>query len=131
MFIVKREQMPAIHSVEVSQKRYQLGILKDFRRHPQLSAVMPENGRFSISWVYLKEAEVLENHQHDTLSMIIITEGCGYVRGDLEATVDIGDVVVVPAGNIHGFIGCKPNGFWGLSLQFEGAGLYEILMKRV
>jgi hypothetical protein len=44
-----------------------------------------------------------------------------------DATTDIrsGDIVVVPPGARHGFVGTGPTGFWALSIQFEGTGLYE------
>ena len=36
-----------------------------------------------------------------------------------------GDALLVPPGRLHGFKGAEPNGFWGLSLQFDSRGLYE------
>jgi hypothetical protein len=57
--------------------------------------------------------------------MILVTEGHGAVAGDAAGPIHAGDVVVVPAGARHGFTGVEPDGFWGLSVQFEGPGLYE------
>lgn len=125
MYVVSRDELPAIHSVIVDDKEYNLGLLKDFRRHPLLKDALPEIGRFSASWVHLKQDEVLKEHRHYTLSMIIVTEGCGRTLGDLKTAIKTGDTVVVPAGKLHGFVGGEPTGFWGLSIQFEGTGLYE------
>lgn len=38
-----------------------------------------------------------------------------------------GDIIVIPTGSRHGFVGAGPNGFWGISIQFESLALYEDL----
>ena len=59
--------------------------------------------------------------------MIIICEGEGKTLGDMQKSIKAGDIVIVPPGHRHGFIGDGDNGFWALSIQFEGSGLYEDL----
>jgi len=57
--------------------------------------------------------------------MIIITSGKARLTGDNPCVVTEGDIICVPRNTKHGFIGDGPNGFWGLSIQFEERGLYE------
>jgi quercetin dioxygenase-like cupin family protein len=101
--------------------------VQDFHKHAQLAAFLPEYARLSLSWVRLLPGEILEPHRHPTQSMIIVCEGTGIVTGDCQGSLSAGDIVAVPSGALHGFIGSAPTGFWGLSLQFEGTGLYEDL----
>ena len=129
MYLINREEIPAISSVISEGKEYNLGILKDLRRHHLLKELLPTEGRFSISWTHLKKDEILEVHKHPTESMIIITEGSGQTFGDLKVPIKAGDVIFVPAGKLHGFMGGNPSGFWAISVQFEGTGLYENLNK--
>src|SRR5262245_35497268 len=123
MYVVTRDEIPSISSVMVDNKEYNLGLLKDLRRHHLLRNSLPETGRVSISWVHLNQNEILKEHRHDTASAIIITEGTGQTLGDLKTSIKTGDIVFVSAGKLHGFIGGNPSGFWGLSIQFEGLGL--------
>lgn len=125
MYIITRDSIPSINSITVDNVVHNLGILKDFRKHDLLRKYLPEAGRLSISWVRLKKDEMLDIHQHPTTSMIIITCGQVEVCGDLKTLIKEGDIVLIPAGSLHGFIGRGEEGFWGLSLQFEGNGLYE------
>jgi quercetin dioxygenase-like cupin family protein len=123
--IVKRDVVPTLREVVVDGERHGLGILKDFRKDPRIAAFLPEQSRLSLAWVRLEPGEELAAHAHPTESMIIMAEGHGLVRGDLEAPMEGGDIVLVPRGALHGFVGAAPAGFWALSVQFEGAGLYE------
>lgn len=125
MVLVKREEIPAIHEILVDGKVHPLGIHKDFRRHPVLKRHLPENARVSFSWVRLGVGEELAVHAHPTASIIIVASGNGRSSGDLEADFTDGDVIVVPPNFRHGFRGSAPAGYWALSIQLEGAGLYE------
>lgn len=125
MQVIKRSNIPSINTIMVEGKKYNLGELHDFHKHDVLSQFIPESGRTSISWVRLKQGEVLETHMHPTSSMIIICEGEGEVLGDCHQKIVRGDCVIVPPNNRHGFVGGGKEGFWALSLQFEGDGLYE------
>src|SRR5262249_33250943 len=86
---------------------------------------IPETGRFSVSWTRLKKNEELSPHRHPTSSMIIICEGEGQMLGDLTGPLQAGDIALIPPNSAHGFIGKGKEGFWALSIQFEGLGLYE------
>jgi len=123
--IISRSEIPSISEIEINGEIHNLGILKDFRRHPSLASFLPDQARLSISWVSLKPDEVLKPHEHPTASMIIVCEGEGELLGDLNQPINIGDIVAIPPFNKHGFIGGTKAGFWGLSIQFEGLGLYE------
>lgn len=125
MQVVSRDLIPLLNSVMVNNKGHNLGKLLDFRKHPSLSAFIPDQARVSMSWVSLNSGEVLETHKHPTASMIIVCEGEGRVVGDCEQPLKAGDIVIVPPNSFHGFIGEGKTGFWALSVQFEGMGLYE------
>lgn len=122
--VVKREDIPTIRTVEVGGKEYLLGVLKDFRKDERLAQFMPADSGTSISWTRLEPGEVLEIHTHPVPSMIVICEGTGRTIGDEERDIAEGDVVMVPIGSRHGFVGTG-TGFWALSVQFEPRGLYE------
>jgi len=123
--VISREDIPAVNYATVSGELHNLGLLLDFRKNKDLAVFMPEQSRFSMSWVRLRKEETLSIHQHPTASMIILTSGEGMVVGDSQRTINEGDAVIVPPNCKHGFIGKGKSGFWGLSVQFEGLGLYE------
>ncbi|MGC2404696.1 MAG: cupin domain-containing protein [Acidobacteriaceae bacterium] len=125
MRIVSREDLPSISSVQAGNAQHNLGIVKDFHASEALAAFVPDLARLSLSWVYLDPGQELALHAHPTKSMIIVAQGTGRVSGDLVGEIRAGDIVVVPPGARHGFVGDAPEGFWALSVQFEGAGLYE------
>ncbi len=120
--LVPRETIPAIHTVEQDGVTHPLGELRDLRWHAALEAFLPPSSEFSISWVRLKAGEKLDVHVHPIQSMMIFFEGSGTLEGDLTRQLAAGDVVVVPSGRHHGFVG-GPQGLSGLSIQF-GSGLY-------
>lgn len=123
--VVKRNDIRAIRSVEVEGELHHLGEHRDFRRHDELRHFLPESGRHSFSWVSLKEGEVLDNHQHPTASMIVVCQGEVYVTGEQEQLLSEGDIVCVPPDRLHGFKTLPGQAFHGMSIQFEGLGLYE------
>ena len=127
--IVRRADIPAISQIEVDGHVHRLGIHQDFRRHPVLQEWLPEHARLSLAWVHLEAGEALAVHAHPTVSVIIVTSGHGHCLGDLDADFAEGDVIVVPAGARHGFLGVGPHGYWALSAQLEGDGLYENLTE--
>jgi len=129
MHLITRESLPSIHEVEIDGTRHGLGILKDLRQNPDFARLVPDQARLSVSWVHLKDGERLDEHRHPTTSAIIVTEGSGMVTGDLRGTLKPGDMILVAPGALHGFVGKGPDGFWGLSLQFEGRALYEDLSR--
>jgi len=86
---------------------------------------LPKDNRVSIAWVRLEAGEQLDEHIHPVDSMILICEGGARTLGGIQEIMNEGDILLVPQGQPHGFIGLSPNGFWGLSLQFDSRGLYE------
>ena len=122
MQVISRDAIPPIHSIEQGGEVHELGELRDFRWNDQLRSFMPADSQFSVSWVRLKHDEVLQPHVHPVGSMMIFYAGSGLMLGDLSRPVAKEDVVVVPAGCEHGFVG-GPEGLYGLSIQF-GEGLY-------
>jgi len=123
--IIHRNAIPALKSIEIGNDVHHLGLLLDFRKNRDLAAFLPGQGRFSLSWVRLKKEETLSAHAHPTASMIIITEGEGVTMGDIQQPIAAGDIVIVSPHSKHGFTGKGKEGFWALSIQFEGLGLYE------
>jgi quercetin dioxygenase-like cupin family protein len=125
--VVRRADIPAIHTVTEGDREQVLGILKEFRRHQVLSAFMPRDFRVAIAWVHLDPGQTLETHVHPVDSMILICRGHVLAFGDTRAELGEGDILLVPHGCRHGFTGAGQQGFWGLSLQFNSRGLYEDL----
>ncbi len=121
--IVRRETLPVVTEVEIDGARHELGQVRNFRADSRLDAILPDD--LSLAWVRLIRGQTLAEHVHETDSMIIITEGRGRVSGDLKGELTEGDVVFVPAGKRHGFTGAGPEGFCGLSIQFEPVSLYQ------
>ncbi|MFF3666464.1 cupin domain-containing protein [Microtetraspora malaysiensis] len=122
---VARAQIRPITSVVVDGEVHRLGQQRDFRRHPVLSAFLPDSGRPSFAWVRLRDGEELSVHSHPTSSMILVCRGSVRLLGERERPLSEGDVVCVPPGSAHGFRTEPGQEFHGLSVQFEGAGLYE------
>ena len=120
--VVSRDAIPPIRSVEQDGETHNLGELRDFRWNDHLRSFMPEASQFSVSWVRLEEGEILQPHVHPIQSMMVFYAGSGEMLGDLRRPVTAGDVVVVPPGRKHGFVG-GPHGLQALSIQF-GDGLY-------
>jgi quercetin dioxygenase-like cupin family protein len=121
--IIPRDLIPLIQEIEQDGAVHGLGDLRDFRWSETLRAFMPDAGEFSISWVELGPDEVLQPHTHPIQSMLVIYAGSGGVLGDLRRPLKKGDIVVVPPGCAHGFVG-GPDRLKALSIQF-GDGLYS------
>lgn len=122
---ISREQIRAITSVEVDGETHHLGQQRDFRRHEGLAGFLPEQGRPSFAWVRLRDGEKLDVHQHPTKSMILVCSGSVLLTGDNTKHLAEGDTVCVPPFSKHGFTTRPGEVFHGLSIQFEGDGLYE------
>jgi len=125
VMVIPRVDVPAIYEIEEGGKKHELGEHRDFSRHPVLKGAIPDNARLGISWATLKPDQVLDPHLHPILSMIIVCRGNGRLLGDKTGPLGEGDVVVVPPGRLHGFVGGGPEGLTVLSVQFEMRGLYE------
>ncbi|WNO10752.1 cupin domain-containing protein [Teredinibacter sp. KSP-S5-2] len=123
--LVRRDDIPSMRTVVVDGVEHWLGHVKDFTKHSTLVNFLPKDNRISMAWVRLEAGEQLDEHIHPVESMILLCEGSAETLGDVQAPMQAGDVLVVPPGKEHGFIGGQPNGFWGLSLQFDSRGLYE------
>ena len=120
--VISRKTIPPLTSVVEGGEVRLLGELRDFRWNDSLRSFMPDPSQFSVSWVRLVKDEELKAHVHPIHTMMVFYEGSGQMLGDLHRTIQRDDVVVVPAGCAHGFIG-GPEGLYGLSIQF-GEGLY-------
>lgn len=116
--------MPAIHSALVDGVEHPLGTVKIFSSVTEVADFLPKDNATAMSWVNLSEGEELAAHRHSEQSLIVITEGTGEVFGDVDGALSAGDMVLVPAGSLHGFR-ATGEGFWALSIQYNGAALYE------
>ena len=123
--IIPRSDVRAVTEVFEDGERHFLGEQRDFRRHPLLAEFLAETVRVGIAWVRLGPGQTLEPHGHPTRSMILVCRGSGVLLDNGEKPLNEGDIVLVPAGYPHGFRGLDPDGVEGLSIQFEGLGLYE------
>jgi len=123
--VISRAEIPAITHVTIGGVERYIGEVRDFRGNLSLSDFLPNEGRTSLSWVRLQADELHQVHKHPTASMVIICEGQGELIGDTQKPVAAGDLVIIPPNALHGFIGRGNAGLWGLSVQFEGSGLYE------
>ncbi|MGX9890449.1 cupin domain-containing protein [Streptomyces sp. NPDC002276] len=122
---VSRNDIRRISSVMVEGNAHHLGEQRDFRRNDLLADFLPETGRLSVAWVRLADGEQLDVHQHPIKSMILVCKGSVRLLGDREQELTEGDTVAVPPGARHGFVTRPGEEFCGLSVQFEGSGLYE------
>jgi quercetin dioxygenase-like cupin family protein len=123
--IIQRSSIQSINSITVNGDEHYLGEHRDFRRNETLNSFLENTSRCSLSWVKLKSGESLAPHTHTTRSMIIITKGKAMFTGDYQNILVEGDVIAVGAGDLHGFSACLGEDMEGLSVQFEGKGLYE------
>jgi hypothetical protein len=120
--IIKRSSIPPIYSIEEAGTVQALGDFRDFRWCDQLRQFMPSMSEFSLSWAHLAHGQVLKAHTHPIQSMMVIHAGAGEVFGDLCHPLQAGDVLVVPSGCAHGFVGGPP-GMSAVTVQF-GRGFY-------
>jgi len=123
--LVRRDDVPSMRTIMVEGVEHWLGHVKDFTKNQSLVKFIPKDNRISMAWVRLEAGERLDEHIHPVESMILMCEGGARTLGDVRETMVAGDILLVPPGKPHGFIGTAPNGFWGLSIQFDSRGLYE------
>ncbi|NOI88738.1 cupin domain-containing protein [Vibrio sp. 99K-1] len=118
--------METIKSIVESGIEKNLGEVKNFRANEEINRFIPEQARLAVSWVRLAKGEKLDLHVHPISSLYIICEGEAILLGNgIDRLAVPGDVICIPPGADHGFIGVGENGYWGLSIQFEERGLYE------
>lgn len=123
--IIPRNDIRCVTEIIENGEVHSLGEQRDFRRHPQLDEFLSGEGRLGIAWVRLGPGQVLAPHGHPTRSLILVCKGRGVLLDNGETQLQEGDAVLVPPGYVHGFRGLEPDGVEGLSVQFEGLGLYE------
>ncbi len=128
MHIIARSALETINEAVVGGSVHNLGVVKIFSQHPQLAQFIPASSNLAISWVRLECGEVLAVHKHPEPSLILICEGSGRTMGGAEQEVGAGDMILVPGDSWHGFEGTR-DGFWALSIQFNGKALYEDAAK--
>jgi quercetin dioxygenase-like cupin family protein len=116
--------MATLNEVGVDGVMHDLGVVKMFAQQPDIAKFIPDENRLAMSWVRLEAGQELAVHRHPEESLILICEGTGQTMGAAEQEVGAGDVILVPSDTWHGFRGTK-QGFWALSIQFNGQALYE------
>ncbi len=119
--IVKRDTIPPLWTAG-NARAERAGELRDFRWNEQLREFMPETADLSLSWVRLEAGESLDRRALSVDSLLIVYGGSAEIVGDVSRTIAAEDVVVVPSGCKHGFVG-GPQGLFALSIQLgETAG---------
>lgn len=124
MEVISRGDIESLNSVVVNGALHELGVVKILSRHPALAQFIPSESDLAISWVRLEKDQELSVHKHPEASLILICDGSGKTLGDTERNIEAGDMVLVPPHSLHGFKGTN-DGFWALSIQFNGLALYE------
>jgi quercetin dioxygenase-like cupin family protein len=114
-------------TIVVDGREHDLGLLMHWRKEPHLNSVLPRNLDVSLAWVRLENGQVLDPHIHPVASLVVCCQGAVRSIGELETEMSEGDIMIIPPGEQHGFVGAGLNGFWGLSIQFESLALYEDL----
>ena len=125
--VVRRSDVPSIHTVVEGGREHVLGTLKEFIRNEELWNFMPKDSRIAMAWVHLDRSQTLDEHIHPVGSMILVCQGNVEVFGDVQGELIEGDILLVPSGSRHGLTGSGTDGFWGISMQFNSRGLYENL----
>lgn len=124
--VYSRNSLDGISAIKENGKIINLGVVKSLRANKSLNSFIPENSKLSASWVRLKKDEKLHVHTHPIDCLYIITEGEATLLGELQGqVVSSGDIITIPAGSHHGFVGSGEKGYWALSIQFEQRGLYD------
>jgi quercetin dioxygenase-like cupin family protein len=122
--VIARDAIEPLHRVDVAGTVHELGTVKSFARVPALGEFIPPHTGVAMSWVHLAGGQELGAHRHEERGMILVCEGTGEVFGDIERPLAAGDTVLVGSGCLHGFRGTG-EGFWGLSMQFNGSAFYD------
>jgi hypothetical protein len=117
--IVKRDTIPPLQAADASIGEG-IGELRDFRWNEQLRAFMPGAADLSVSWLRLGPGEFLRPRALHVDSLMVVYGGSADVVGDVSRAVTTEDVVVVPSGCRHGFVG-GPQGLFALSIQLGEA----------
>lgn len=121
--MISRSDMKSVTAIEVEGENTYLGELRNFKSTPYLEDFLPED--FSVGWVKLPAGKTLKPHYHPCSSLIIVTKGIGVSLGDTVIDFKEGDIIHIPAWNLHGFEGAGKNGFEGLSIQFQKTAIFE------
>ena len=120
--VIKRDEIKGINSLKLEEVETYLGELRNFKNHNYINEFLPED--ISIGWVSLPKGKTLKPHYHPCSSMIIVTKGQGVSLGDSQIEFSEGDIIHIPAWNLHGFCGAGLSGFEGLSIQFQDAPIF-------
>jgi hypothetical protein len=114
--VISRDAIPPVQSLDSADSAQRVGELRDFRWHALLREFMPRSADFSVSWVKLKYGEVLLPQAQATAQLLIFHAGAGTLLGETERPVAKDDVVLLPPGSKHGFVG-GPDGLQGVAIQ--------------
>lgn len=124
MQLVKRGDIPSVRSAVIQGIEHPIGTVKRFTGSGVLADFLPAGMPTAMSWVNLARGEEIAAHRHGESGLVMVADGTGEVFGDMEAPLLPGDMVLVMPGDLHGFRAVG-DGFWGVSVQFSGATIYE------
>jgi len=114
--IVSRKDIP-VHLIERNGKIDNSGELRIFHANTILRNILHPSSEFSLAWASLKEGEVIKEHTHDTLTIMIVYQGSGRVLPEDKQEFVAGDCIVIPPYCESGFIGGKTDGFHAISIE--------------
>ena len=117
--IVKRDTIPPLQAADASLGDG-IGEQRDFRWNDQLRAFMPGASDLSVSWLRLEPGELLQPRALHVDALMVVYGGSADIVGDVARAVAAEDVVIVPSGCKHGFVG-GPQGLFALSIQLGEA----------
>jgi quercetin dioxygenase-like cupin family protein len=124
-YVVTRDSLPEVHSIEIDGVEHSLGLVKDFLNHPVLQQFLQNQSKASLSWASLKYQEVLDIHQHPVDTLVILCKGKAQLIGDVECLLHEGDIVAIPRHSLHGLVGTSKDDMWCIAVSFSDAAIYN------
>ena len=131
MQVISIDTLKTITHIQQGDQEVYIGQVRPFHSNESLMKYINHSSQARFTHVSLAQGEEHKPHMHDTNSMLIVTEGKGALIGDLSKEVKKGDIVCIPKGAVHGFQCHYPEGLEGISIQFEGEGLFDSEEKNI
>jgi quercetin dioxygenase-like cupin family protein len=124
-FVVTRDSLPEVCSIDIDGVDHALGLVKDFLKHPLLQQFIQNQPKASLSWASLKYQEVLDIHQHPVDTLVILCKGNARLIGDVECPLQEGDIIAIPKHSLHGLVGTSKDDMWCIAVSFSDKAIYN------